>query len=90
MADFRILCREAGLCHVSTSLASGNVVFPSGLSETDVKAAFEPPLSRPREDRANRLPEMPRPAASSWQKYSNPPARHRPRRPRIITPVNKK
>ncbi len=41
MADLRTLCEEAGLGHVRTYIASGNVVFTSSLSASKIKAILE-------------------------------------------------
>lgn len=41
MADLKAMCVEAGFADVRTYIASGNVVFGSGLSEVEVKAALE-------------------------------------------------
>ena len=45
MADLARLCREAGLEKVRTYIASGNVVFESGLTEAEVKSAIETRLA---------------------------------------------
>lgn len=45
MADLRSLCARAGLAGVRTYIASGNVVFSSGGSEQDVRAALEAALA---------------------------------------------
>ncbi|MEO8926575.1 MAG: DUF1697 domain-containing protein [Caulobacteraceae bacterium] len=41
MSDLKALCEAAGFTAVRTFIASGNVVFESGLSEAKVKAALE-------------------------------------------------
>jgi len=41
MAELQALCRKAGFENVQTYIASGNVVFESGGSETKVKAELE-------------------------------------------------
>ena len=45
MEDLRSLCAEAGFAKVQTYIASGNVVFTCGKSETQVKAALEASLA---------------------------------------------
>jgi len=42
MADLRAMCEAAGLLHVRTHIASGNVVFASALDEKAIVAALEP------------------------------------------------
>ncbi|MDB5422657.1 MAG: hypothetical protein JWQ29_73 [Phenylobacterium sp.] len=44
MSDLKALCEDAGFAAVRTYIASGNVVFRSALSETEVKAALEAKL----------------------------------------------
>jgi uncharacterized protein (DUF1697 family) len=44
MTDLKALCEQAGLAHVRTYIASGNVVFSSGESEARIKAALEAKL----------------------------------------------
>jgi uncharacterized protein (DUF1697 family) len=44
MADLKALCERAGFLKVRTYIASGNVVFASGLPEARVKAALESAL----------------------------------------------
>jgi uncharacterized protein (DUF1697 family) len=41
MSDLKAICEAAGLQAIRTYIASGNVVFRSGWSELDVKAALE-------------------------------------------------
>ena len=45
MEDLRSLCADAGFAKVQTYIASGNVVFTCGKSETQVKAALEASLA---------------------------------------------
>jgi uncharacterized protein (DUF1697 family) len=45
MTDLKQLCTSAGFDAVQTYIASGNVVFNSGLSEAEVKAKLEASLS---------------------------------------------
>ncbi|WP_152054317.1 DUF1697 domain-containing protein [Tautonia marina] len=46
MSDLKALCEHSGFLCVRTYIASGNVVFASELSETQVKAALESALQR--------------------------------------------
>jgi uncharacterized protein (DUF1697 family) len=41
MRDLKILCEKLGFADVRTYIASGNVIFESGKSEAQVKAALE-------------------------------------------------
>jgi uncharacterized protein (DUF1697 family) len=41
MVDLRALCEQAGFAKVTTYIASGNVLFESGLSESKVKGLLE-------------------------------------------------
>jgi uncharacterized protein (DUF1697 family) len=41
MTDLRRLCEDAGFRAVRTYIASGNVVFESESTETEIKAALE-------------------------------------------------
>ncbi len=41
MAELRIMAQEAGFAGVRTYIASGNLLFESALSESEVKAALE-------------------------------------------------
>lgn len=41
MAELRAMCEAAGLLHVRTHIASGNVVFASPLEEGEIVAALE-------------------------------------------------
>ena len=41
MRDLKILCEKLGFADVCTYIASGNVIFESGKSEAQVKAALE-------------------------------------------------
>ena len=41
MSDLRALCEEAGLGHVRTYIASGNVVFTSTFSASKIKSILE-------------------------------------------------
>lgn len=41
MRDLEAMCRDAGLSHVRTYIASGNVVFTSDAAEHELKAAME-------------------------------------------------
>lgn len=41
MTELKAICRDAGFAHVQTYIASGNVVFQSGATPADVKAALE-------------------------------------------------
>lgn len=45
MSDLKALCEAAGLSKVRTYIASGNVVFESGLTEAEVAAALEGKLA---------------------------------------------
>jgi uncharacterized protein (DUF1697 family) len=45
MSDLKALCEKAGFGKVRTYIASGNVVFESGASESQVKAALETALA---------------------------------------------
>jgi uncharacterized protein (DUF1697 family) len=45
MADLKEMCEGLGLAEVQTYIASGNVVFTSGLGEADIKAALESALA---------------------------------------------
>lgn len=40
MADLKVICQELGFDRVQTYLASGNVVFRSGLSEGEIKTVL--------------------------------------------------
>jgi uncharacterized protein (DUF1697 family) len=46
MAELKAMCEDAGFQQVLTYIASGNVVFASGLSEAKAKAALEQRLER--------------------------------------------
>jgi uncharacterized protein (DUF1697 family) len=45
MSELRLMCEAAGFSKVRTYIASGNVVFESGLHEGDVKAKLEKALA---------------------------------------------
>ncbi|HEY0779070.1 MAG TPA: DUF1697 domain-containing protein [Gemmatirosa sp.] len=45
MTELAAMCEAAGFAHVRTYIASGNVVFTSALSESDVKGALETRLA---------------------------------------------
>jgi uncharacterized protein (DUF1697 family) len=46
MKDLKLLCEQAGFTDVQTYIASGNVIFKSNQSETQVKAALESHLEK--------------------------------------------
>jgi uncharacterized protein (DUF1697 family) len=46
MGELKLLCEQAGFHNIRTYIASGNVVFDSGKSETEVKALLEAALER--------------------------------------------
>ncbi len=41
MSDLKAMCEDAGFTSVRTYIASGNVVFESGVAEAGIKAALE-------------------------------------------------
>ena len=41
MSDLKAICEAAGLAEVKTFIASGNVIFKSGKSEAEIRAALE-------------------------------------------------
>ncbi|WP_448189557.1 DUF1697 domain-containing protein [Azospirillum sp. sgz301742] len=45
MAELRAMCEQAGFARVQTYIASGNVVFESGLPEAEVKVVLEERLA---------------------------------------------
>lgn len=45
MSDLKLICEQAGFKRVQTYIASGNVVFSSGKTEAQVKAALESGLA---------------------------------------------
>jgi uncharacterized protein (DUF1697 family) len=45
MSDLKVLCEAAGFTKVRTYIASGNVVFESGVTEAEVAAALDPELA---------------------------------------------
>jgi uncharacterized protein (DUF1697 family) len=45
MTELKAMCEAAGFAHVATYIASGNVVFTSGKSETAVKTELEARLA---------------------------------------------
>jgi uncharacterized protein (DUF1697 family) len=46
MSDLKAMCEQAGFDKVRTYIASGNVVFVSGMTEAKVKATLEAALAR--------------------------------------------